>query len=213
MILKEIEKSLKEKKINFKINKKKDWEDIKVLKSNTFLNLILDNLKVWKKFWEKYFNQELNYNWKIIKRSPKISKQEKEDFGNFNITQINIDKLINLSPEEIKFILYNILITSKDLIENHDIHRINLDLFNIKNKEKKFKNPNFLRNLQLKSSLKWIYSHKELLEMEKKLWNSFANWCIEEIVKNWCQLPEIREKPKSEIEINISKTELKYLND
>jgi len=61
---------------------------------------------------------------------------------------------MNLSPEEVKFILYNILIMSKNLIEKHEIQRINLDIFNIKFKEKKFKNPNFLRNLQLKSSLK-----------------------------------------------------------
>jgi len=209
MIVDEIEKSLEEKIFILK----KDWDDNKVMKSNNFLTLLIDNFKIWKDNWWKYFNEELNYKWKIIKRTQKISKEEKEKFWNIDITQINIDKLMNLSPEEVKFILYNILIMSKNLIEKHEIQRINLDIFNIKFKEKKFKNPNFLRNLQLKSSLKWIYSHKDLLETEKSLWSDFANWCVEEIVKHWRKLPEIRKKPKSELEINISKTDLKYLND
>lgn len=141
-----------------------------------------------------------------------FSKDYKRKYW-YNIHNIDIKKIMSLNADELDFILLNSILVSKSILEKNNDARANFSLLNFKNKQKKIKNPNFIKNLKLKYSLKDIYLKKELEAKEKELGKNFTNWCISELLSLWRAIPETESNIKKEIEITINNKYLKLIND
>ena len=197
------------------------WNKITLSSVWTF-NLLKWAFKCYFSKWKKFFRNWLKDSNGEPVTPINMTKEEKEYFG-YDLNKIDFEKINNLNKYEIKFILDNLINTSRNAVILIDNMSVNINWLKFQKKEKRIRNPKLiqdklLKNVYIKNN--WnnystnIFENntKYLNDKQKILKQDFQSWIIDELRKKSIEIPDIENlKTKEEMEVEITKNIYKFI--